>query len=984
MKNRVRLPTERRQRFRPLLLLVLFSFLLTACSPQNASNLISLGQGIAQQVVPAAQLGDRVADEPLYAVEAYLRRYQPGPEPRLFQTTRIYDRHGVQLAELWDEGRRTWVPLSRISPHLIDATIATEDATFYQNTGIDPVRIAGAALQNMQEGSVVSGASTITMQLARNLFLPPEDRFDQTVDRKALEAGLAQELTQLYSKDELLEMYLNLLNYGQLAYGPEAAAQVYFGKPAAELNLAEATLLAGIPQQPANLNPYEDFEAARARQRVVLNLMVRHGYLSAAEADAVFAQEIALAGDPGSGPARAPHFIQYLIDTIDGQYGTGFTRRAGWNIFTTLDLEMQQLAEEIVRAKVAELEPQYALSNAALVAMRPESGEILTMVGSADFDDERIDGQVNVAVSPRQPGSAIKPMLYAAALDQDLISPATVIWDTPVRYQIAQTGAADDIYRPGNYDERFHGPVTVRSALANSYNVPAVKLLDAFSVDTMLARAQAMGIGSLNRGSDWYGLSLTLGGGEVTLLDLTTAYHTLASAGRYWPAVPIRLIADNLGQRVEFELATDPAQVISPAAAYQITDILSDNSARTPAFGASSLLQLSRPAAAKTGTTSDWRDNWTVGYTRNLVAGVWAGNSDGRPMRNASGVTGAAPIWHAFMEAVLANPRLLAGLDADTDEAAWLFSPPPDGEIRDECPPGLRCREGGEWFSRSWLEQMGDRGPLGDSVVDGPAAPVYSQDSAGVRLAGFCTLENAIGRTLVKLPGGLASEANGLDDASNGEPAGQTDPAGAGSSEGELAPGSVAEERAFALAWALRNGSWADLGPCAALSAQAESARRAQPSLAEGGLRILVDVAAAGAPDVAVAPGPGAIEVTQLAATAFPGAAGTYALSQPVWHDAACPGQYIMGQIFDRNGMPVAGVRVQARDQWGNVYEAISKSGANDYGMFDFPLPNGSPQTINVLVVDQAGNPISPSIAVEHQFGSGGTAPCHHLIFRGG
>ncbi|HXF60409.1 MAG TPA: transglycosylase domain-containing protein, partial [Caldilineaceae bacterium] len=489
-------------------------------------------------------LGNRRVADPMLAAEAYLRQYQPGPLPRVFQTTRLYDRNGVLLAETFGEGRRTWVGLDQISPLLINATIAVEDATFYSNPGVDARRIAGAAIQNLQEGEIVSGASTITMQLARNLFLGDDQRYDQTVDRKVLEAGLAQELTELYSKDEILEMYLNLLNYGQLAYGPEAAAKVYFGKSAADLTLAEATLLAGLPQQPANLNPYENWEAARARQRVVLDLMVRHGYLTETEADAVYAEPIQLAGDPGLAPNLAPHFVQYVIEQLNASLGEEYIQRAGFQVITTLDLELQQMAQAVVAAKVAELQPVFDLSNAALVALLPSNAELLVMVGSADFNNEAIAGQVNVAISPRQPGSAIKPILYATALEDNLVSPASVIWDVPVTYTVGLPGnlagaqmvaGSEMIYRPRNYDERFHGPVTVRSALANSYNIPTVKLLDALGVPRMLEMARAMGVHSLNQDSSWYGLSLTLGGGEVTLLDLTTAYHTLAAGGVYRP-----------------------------------------------------------------------------------------------------------------------------------------------------------------------------------------------------------------------------------------------------------------------------------------------------------------------------------------------------------------------------------------------------------------------------------------------------------------
>ncbi|MDQ1300263.1 MAG: hypothetical protein QG637_180, partial [Chloroflexota bacterium] len=495
------------------------------------------------------QLGDRrPAADTVGSVEAYLARYQPGPAPRLFQTTRLYDRNGTLIAELWDEGRRTWVGLDRISKHLIDATIATEDASFYENAGVDPGRIIAAALRNTQAGEVTSGASTITMQIARNLFLGPDQRYDQTMDRKMIEAGLAQELTNLFSKDELLEMYFNLLNYGHLTYGPEAASRVYFGKAAADLTPAEATLLAGIPQRPADFDLFGDFAAAKARQRVVLDMLVRHEYLTEAAADAIFAQPVKLNSKPDQPVNLAPHFVQYVQETLDSRLGgSGAVKRGGLQITTTLDLKTQTLAQELIKKRVAELKPKYDLTNAALVALRPGRNEIVVMVGSADFYDKAIAGQVNVTISPRQPGSAIKPVLYATAISDTLISPATVLWDIPVTYTVG----AGTTYAPVNYDGKFHGPVTVRTALANSLNVPAVKLLDGVTVERMLTAARGMGIRSLSRSRDWYGLSLTLGGGEITLLELTGAFATLANGGQYVEPTPVLAIKDSLGQPVE-------------------------------------------------------------------------------------------------------------------------------------------------------------------------------------------------------------------------------------------------------------------------------------------------------------------------------------------------------------------------------------------------------------------------------------------------
>lgn len=896
--------------------------------------------------VPTQSIGTRPAPDVLGSIEAYLQRYQPGPTPRVFQTTRFFDRHGRLLAERWDEGRRTWVSLDRISEHLIDATIATEDASFYVNYGVDPVRIVGAALQNAQQGQVVSGASTITMQLARNLFLGPDERYDQTMDRKLLEAGLAQELTALFSKDELLEAYLNLLNYGHLAYGPEAAAQVYFGKSAADLTLAEATLLAGIPQRPADLDPLRNFAAAKARQRVVLDLMVRHGYLSPEQADAVFAEELVFNPAAAANPVAAPHFVEYVAAEVERRLGSGASRRSGLQVTTSLDLDMQHLAQRIVAARVAELRPRHDLGNAALVALKPDTGEILVMVGSADFADESIHGQVNVAVSPRQPGSAIKPVLYAAALDTGLISPATVLWDTPITYTVG-SGLT---YTPRNYDNRFHGPVTVRTALANSYNVPAVKLLEALTVEQMLTVARALGMNSLSADPGHYGLSLTLGGGEVTLLELTGAFAALANGGVFVPPQAILNVTDAQGRPVDWGPAPVGEPVVSPEAAFLVTDILADNAARTPAFGANSPLRLSPPAAAKTGTTTDVRDNWTVGYTRYLVAGVWAGNSDGRPMRGTSGLTGAAPIWHDFMEAVLKEPAFLTLLGAPDDPQQWAFTPPPTVERRPDCPPGLVCRQGGEYFSRAWLEAVGEKGPLADSVEQVPSAPVYVDRGEGPHWTAYCRTEPAATRTLLRLPAGLGLARTDDEEARH-------------------------RERLHAIAWVLEHPTPVNLGPCDELAATVAQALALYPRRPP--VTVLVDLAAALDPNAGPVPGTMAAPVAVGGAdpTPVPAGFGFFPVG-PVIHHHDCPGHYIVGQVRQADGAGLPGVHITLVDEWGNRADAISKSGAVDYGRYDFPI-NYFANRYTLVVVDEAGHPISPPVVVEHLQGEAGDFPCH-------
>ncbi len=792
------LQLHRLRRFGGFITTLLTCLLLSSCSNQ-AEQMVGLR--------PASRLPN--------VVEAYLQEYQPGPLPRLFQTTYLYDRNGVQLAELFEEGRRTWVSLDKISPYLIEATVATEDVTFYTNLGIDPFRIAAAALSNTTEGRIISGASTITMQLARNLFLGPEQRYDASMDRKMLEAGLAQELTALYSKDEILEMYLNLLNYGNLAYGPEAAAQVYFGKHASELTRAEATMLAGIPQQPATLDPFRNLAAVKERQSVVLDLLVRHNYLSQREADALYRDPLVLNPQRELPPILAPHFVHYTIDTLDAQLGPGYTRRAGFNLFTTLDLRLQKIAEDLVSERVAQGRARYNMNNAALVAMRPGTAEIVAMVGSANFSDALIGGQVNVAVMPRQPGSALKPVLYATAFDQLLLSPVSALWDLAVTYDLG----GNQYYRPQNYDNRFHGLVTARTALANSYNVPAVRLLDTMGMRRAIEGARAMGVRSLNQDPRNYTLTLALGGHEITLMDLMTAYHTIANGGAYVPPQVAETYLDSQSQLIDPVPEPEPVQVISPGAAFLVTDILSDNAARAPAFGTNSPLRLSKPAAAKTGTTTSFRDNWTIGYTRQLLVGVWVGNSDGQPMRNTTGISGAAPIWHDFMEATLESPELLTMLDADPDDPAdWAFTPPADVELHDACPFNLTCRAGGDYFTADWMAAAGANGPLADMFVTEPTIPVH-RTRAGIPWGQiYCGQANGEPRTLFRL-----ADMQGL--AGSSQPLSPTSELAAAQQLTATNPSAVVFyypdhelERMRRMQWARNRGLSVNVGACDTLS----------------------------------------------------------------------------------------------------------------------------------------------------------------------
>jgi penicillin-binding protein 1C len=590
-----------------------------------------------------------------------------------FETTRILDRDGNLLYELLDPqaGRRTYVPIDEISPYMIAAIIATEDSQFYSHPGFDLWAIARAMWQNYTTGEVVSGASTITQQITRNLLFTPEERTRITARRKTREILLAQEITRRYSKEEILELYLNQSYFGNLAYGVEAAAETYFDTTADKLTLAQASFLAGLVQAPSVYDIFTNPEATLERHRQVLTLMVdtstEQGCIYVSDTRQPICVSPEMAGAAAAeiinyqfhSPAvfmRYPHWVTYIRGELESLFDPQTIYRSGFTVHTTLDPDLQAAAQESVRAQVATLAENNA-SNGALVAIVPGTGEILAMVGSADFYNEEIDGQVNMAIAPRQPGSALKPLTYTAAFEMGW-TPATLIWDVPSEFP--PSGNPDDPrppYEPVNYDGRFHGPVTVRTALANSYNIPAVKTLDFVGIydddstaqpDGLVAFAERLGIQTLTR--DDYGLALTLGGGDVSLLELTSAYSNYANGGVRIPPTGILSIEDREGEVVYEYHVPQGEQVVRPEHAFLITDILSDNEARTPAFGPNSYLRLPFKAAAKTGTTNDFRDNWTLGFTPDFAIGVWVGNADYTPMKNTSGLTGAAPIWNSVMQ----------------------------------------------------------------------------------------------------------------------------------------------------------------------------------------------------------------------------------------------------------------------------------------------------------------------------------------------
>jgi penicillin-binding protein 1C len=600
-----------------------------------------------------------------------------------FETTRILDRNGNLLYEIIDPnaGRRTYVPLERISPNVVAATIATEDKDFYSHPGFDPGAIVRALWENYRTQGQGGGASTITQQLARNLLLSPEERVQRTYTRKAREIILAAEITRRYTKDEILELYLNENYYGNLAYGIEAAAETYFGKTAEQLDLAEASFLAGLPQSPSTYDIYTNPEETLSRHQQVLVLMfqlsLERGCIPVSNSEqpvCVTPPDATSAANeikvypfrPPTIQIRYPHWVNFVREQLEGMYDSQTIYRSGFTIYTTLDPNLQDRAQQIVSDQVAALIANNA-HNGALVSIKPSTGEILAMVGSADFYNDAIDGQVNMADSPtRQPGSSIKPINYVAAFEKGW-TPATLIWDVPSEFP--PSGDPNDPrepYIPVNYDGRFHGPVTVRTALANSFNVPAVKTLQFVGIyddpntpqkEGMIGMAERLGITSFTRND--YGLALTLGGGEVSLLELTSAFGVFANGGVRVPPVAILKIVDHTGEVVYDYMPQPGEQVIRAEHAYLINSILSDNEARSWMFGPNSALNLSFQVAAKTGTTNDFRDNWTLGYTPDLVTGVWVGNADYTPMVNTSGLSGAAPIWSQFMQ--IAVPYVSGG-----------------------------------------------------------------------------------------------------------------------------------------------------------------------------------------------------------------------------------------------------------------------------------------------------------------------------------
>lgn len=626
------------------------------------------------------------------AVYTYFTQDLPDPTQIVkvqnqFQTTRLYDRNSQLLYEIIDPtgGDRQWVRVNEISPFLRCATVSNEDRRFYENEGVDIRGLARAFINNLQGGQT-QGASNIAQQLVKNVITPPEERFgpkrDLTV--KIREALLAMEVTRRYDKKLLLEWYLNTNFYGSLAYGIEAASRVYFGKSASELTLAEAAMLAPIPQYPKQ-NPFDNPIIAKDRQSITLDAMVQASQAKVPDCNVT----VKMAADAKRETLKlvtkqerfnivAPHFSVYAreraVELLADHLGIGvdaatqLVNRGGLKIFTTLDVKVDDEVRKLANARVAALQAEDKdANNASVVVIKPSTGEIIAMLGSLDYFNDAIDGKFNVSTGLRQPGSSFKPITYIELLRQGS-SPASLFWDVRTAFDVG--GLAP--YTPENYDRKYHGPVRLRQALARSYNIPAVEALNRAGIGNVLRTSHKLGITDLDQGLQYYGLALTLGGGEVKLLDMTYVYSVFANGGsmigvprsaslkrpgyRDLDPVSILRVEDAKGNILyDYKPAVNPnllgAQ--SRQLSYLITNILSDPTARSAAFGYPSVLDLNdgRPAAVKTGTTNDNKDNWTLGYTPDYVVGVWVGNTDNTSMaRSVTGLSGAAPIWKDVME----------------------------------------------------------------------------------------------------------------------------------------------------------------------------------------------------------------------------------------------------------------------------------------------------------------------------------------------
>lgn len=554
------------------------------------------------------------------------------------KTTKILDRNGSLLYEIYANQNRTIVKLDKIPKNLQEATIAIEDKNFYQHQGVDFRGIARAVYVDVTKKDL-QGGSTITQQLIKSALLTPEP----TISRKIREIVLAFWAEQKYTKDQILELYFNYVPYGGTAWGIEAASQIYFGKDVSSLTLSEDAYLAGLPQAPSEYSPFAgDGTLGKQRQKEVLSAMVMQGYITKSQAEQAYAEKLEFQSPQV--PIQAPHFVMYVRDLLVRKYGLFEVERGGLQVTTTLDLNTQKMAEGVVSDEV-DRDGYLGIGNGAALVTNPKNGDILAMVGSRDYFDTDHDGNVNITTSLRQPGSTIKLITYSLALSKGFTE-ASILDDSPIT--ITSPGAPS--YTPVNYDGRFHGKVPLRIAFANSFNIPAVKVAQKLGVDAIVNFAKQMGITSWGSPNN-YGLSITLGAAEVTMKDLATAYGTIANEGSRVDLDPIMEVTDSDGKVLQ-QKEVKPVPVVDPGVAFIVSNILSDNKARSIEFGSNSPLVIpGAQVSVKTGTTDNKRDNWTIGYTPDVLVATWVGNNDNTPLSQAlaSGITGAAPMWNRIM-----------------------------------------------------------------------------------------------------------------------------------------------------------------------------------------------------------------------------------------------------------------------------------------------------------------------------------------------
>ncbi|OGM27381.1 hypothetical protein A3A76_02675 [Candidatus Woesebacteria bacterium RIFCSPLOWO2_01_FULL_39_23] len=582
-------------------------------------------------------------------------------------STKILDRNGEVLYDIYANERRSPAKFEDIPDYLKEATIAIEDKNFYKHKGFDPTGILRGLSKIFTTGRA-QGGSTLTQQLVKNVLVGNE----RSIFRKIKEFILAVQIEKKYTKDEILQMYLNEAPYGGTAWGVEAASEIYFGKNVKDLDLVESAILAGLPQRPSYYSPYSTHPDAYVdRTKGVLRRMREDGYITEEQENEVvdMLPDVNFIGKGGN--FKAPHFVQYVQSVLEDRYGDTIIEQGGLKVTTTLDWKLQETAQEIVAEEIEKV-AKLKIGNGAAVVLNPETGEILAMVGSKDFNAPDYDGQFNVTTAPRQPGSAIKPITYATALKKGY-TPSTLIMDVPTKFP---GGIGQPVYEPVNYDGKYRGPIQLRYALANSINIPAVKMLARVGIKDVLETAYDLGISTLPPTQDTLdrvGLSLTLGGGEVRLLELTGAYSALMNKGYKVEPVSILKIEDANGKIMEENKPEKGKHVLSDEEAYLIANILSDNDARSQVFGTNSLLNIpGKTVAVKTGTTNDKKDNWTIGGNTQALVGVWVGNNDNTSMLQvASGVTGASPIWRKILlEALQDKPNVRFDVPAGIVTAA--------------------------------------------------------------------------------------------------------------------------------------------------------------------------------------------------------------------------------------------------------------------------------------------------------------------------